>query len=69
LPICNKEENCCEKDEDCKYVSFTGGCNTSEYVAKKLKEAQDAGIHLGEAPNKIGVTCTCENSKCITRNP
>jgi uncharacterized protein YceK len=63
---CNKEENCCTTDKDCEYAWFTGSCNTPEYVAKRQKEAQEQGMHYGEAPPRENVTCTCENSKCIT---
>lgn len=65
---CDKEENCCIKDEDCKYIWFTGGCNTPEYIAKIQKEAAAAGIRNGEASPRDNVTCTCENTKCITHN-
>ncbi|MDD2516045.1 MAG: DUF2569 family protein [Candidatus Gracilibacteria bacterium] len=64
--ICNKEENCCTINEDCKYIWYTGGCNTSEYVAKMQKEAQEKGALIGEAPRRENVTCTCENNKCVT---
>ena len=66
--ICNKEENCCAINEDCKYIWYTGGCNTSEYVAKKQKEAQEKGMFISEAPRRENVTCTCENNKCVTHN-
>lgn len=65
---CDKEANCCLVDEDCQYIWYTGGCNTPEYVAKKLKEAQEKGIYIGEAPLRENVTCTCENDKCVTHN-
>lgn len=63
---CNKEDNCCESNEDCRYIWFTGGCYTQEYVNQKQKEAKEKGIHIGEAPPRENVTCTCENNKCIT---
>ena len=65
-PHCNKEENCCMKDGDCWYAWFTGGCNTPEYVSKRHKEAEEKGILIGEAPPRENVTCTCEDSVCIT---
>lgn|GEM_PF-1714455 len=63
---CNKEENCCVKDADCRYVWFTGVCNTPEYVAKIKKESEARGVMNGEAPRRDNVTCTCENAKCVT---
>ena len=65
---CYKEENCCVKDADCTYVWFTWKCNTPEYVAKKQKEAAELWISLGEAPKRDNVTCTCEQSQCVTHN-
>jgi len=65
---CDKEENCCTKNEDCEYIWFTGKCNTPEYIAKKQKEAAALGISLGEAPKRDNVTCTCEQSQCVTHN-
>jgi len=65
---CNKEENCCSTNEDCKYIWYTGVCNTPEYVAKRQKEAEAQGIRNGEAPPRENVTCSCESNKCITYN-
>ena len=65
---CNKEENCCTRNEDCEYIWFTGECNTPEYIAKKQKEAAALGISLGEAPKRDNVSCTCEQSQCVTHN-
>jgi hypothetical protein len=66
--LCNKEKNCCTKDEDCQYVWFTGACNTPEYVAKIQKENESNGLRNIEAPSRDNVTCTCGNAKCVTRN-
>lgn len=66
--LCNKEENCCVKNEDCKYIWVTGACNTPEYVAKIQKEAEKQGRRNGEAPPRENVTCTCESNKCVTHN-
>lgn len=66
ISLCDKEENCCVMPQDCKYIWFTGECNTQEYVSKRLKEAEDQGMHIGEAPPGENITCTCENNKCIT---
>lgn len=66
--LCDKEKNCCVKNDDCQYIWFTGGCNTSEYVAKAQKEAEAQGRINGEAPQRDNVTCTCENKKCVTHN-
>ncbi|MFZ2072192.1 MAG: hypothetical protein WAV10_00720, partial [Minisyncoccia bacterium] len=44
---CVKENNCCIQDTDCKYISYTGGCNTPEYVVKKNKEAVEQGMQIG----------------------
>lgn len=65
---CIKDQNCCLVNSDCKYAWVTGSCNTSEYVAKKQKEAQARGIEIGEAMPRENVICTCENYKCITHN-
>jgi hypothetical protein len=65
---CDKEENCCTRNEDCEYIWFTGKCNTPEYIAKKQKEAAVLGISLGEAPKRDNVACTCEQSQCVTHN-
>jgi len=66
--VCDKEENCCVKNEDCKYIWYAGGCYTPEYVAKSQKEAEKQGRRNGEAPPRDNVTCTCEYNKCVTRN-
>lgn len=68
LPTCKKEENCCVANQDCKYIWFTGACNTPEYVARVQKEAEEKGRRDGEAPPRKNVTCTCESRKCITHN-
>jgi hypothetical protein len=60
------ENNICSINSDCQYVSYTGGCNTPEYVAKKQKEAKEQGISIGEAKPLQNVTCACESNKCIT---
>lgn len=63
---CIKSNNCCEVASDCEYIWFTGGCYIPEYVTRVQKEAQASGRHIGEAREREGVTCTCENNKCIT---
>lgn len=65
---CNKEENCCVTNDDCKYIWFTGACNTPEYVTKTQKEAETEGRHNSEAPPRENVTCSCESNKCVTYN-
>ena len=65
---CNKEENCCVTNDDCKYIWFTGACNTPEYVTKTQKEAEAHGRRNGEAPPRENVTCSCESNKCVTHN-
>lgn len=62
----DKENNLCEIDSDCEYIWYTGECHTPEYVAKQQKEAQEQGRNIGEIPLREGVTCSCENYKCIT---
>ncbi len=64
--VIDKEKDMCKVNSDCKYIWFTGGCNTPEYVAKIQKEAQEQGIVIGEAEPREGVTCTCEDNACIT---
>lgn len=66
--LCKREENCCLKDDDCKYVWVTGACNTLEHVAKKQKESTNQGRREGEAPPRENVICTCELNKCVTHN-
>jgi hypothetical protein len=63
---CIKSNNCCEVASDCEYIWFTGGCYVPEYVTRVQKEAQEKGMHIGEAREREGVTCSCENNKCIT---
>ncbi|MDD4409531.1 MAG: peptidoglycan-binding domain-containing protein [Candidatus Pacebacteria bacterium] len=68
VSACTKENNCCSADNDCNYVWFTGGCNTNEYVARILKESVRSGKTIGEALVRDNVSCSCENSKCMTHN-
>lgn len=63
---CIKSNNCCEIANDCEYIWFTGGCYVPEYVTRVQKEAQEKGVHIGEAPEREGVTCSCESNKCVT---
>jgi len=67
-PLCAKEENCCVTNEDCKYIWFTGTCNTPEYVTKIQKEVEEQGRLNGEARPRENVTCTCESNQCVTHN-
>jgi len=61
--------NICKLNTDCKYISYTGGCNTPEYVAQKEMEAHKKGEEIGDAQPLTGnVTCTCESNKCVTHN-
>lgn len=66
--FCLKENNCCLTNDDCKYVFFTGGCNTLEYVSKIEEEAKKTGRKIGEALPRENITCTCEQNICITHN-
>ena len=63
---CNKEDNCCMEDEDCKYIGYTGKCNTQEYVNKIIKEEAEKGNTISEAQEKDNVICKCENNSCTT---
>lgn len=57
----------CDTQSDCDYRSFTGACYNTEVVNQTLKNAQENGMHIGEAPLIDGdVTCTCELNKCVT---
>ncbi|MFH1587148.1 MAG: hypothetical protein ABID38_04785 [Candidatus Diapherotrites archaeon] len=56
----------CEIDSDCEYVWFTGGCFDPHKVGECMQELIDSGMRPGEAEPRDGVTCTCENNKCIT---
>ena len=68
-PFCDKEENCCVKDEDCQYIWFAGGCYTPEYVSKVMEKCKDGNNPCpSEVPPKKNVTCICENNKCVTHN-
>ena len=61
--------NICKKDDDCKYIWSTGGCHTPEYVDREMKKCQDkTGPCPSEAQPRENVTCTCENSKCVTQD-
>ena len=64
--VLDKENNICATDSDCEYIWYTGGCNTPEYVGKEQQEALDQGIFIQEVPRREGVTCSCENNKCVT---
>jgi hypothetical protein len=66
IVTCTKENNCCKKEDDCKYIWFTGQCNTPEYITKVQKENEKRGLRQGEAPYRENVTCTCENNACLT---
>jgi hypothetical protein len=64
-----KEKNICAVDTDCKYVWYTGGCYTPEYLSRTQERARCEGIRIGgERPPREGVTCTCEKSACVTHN-
>ena len=63
--MCQKSNNCCSIDSDCKYIWYTGSCNTPEYVDKI--QHQSGGPSNSEAPwSPAPVNCSCENNKCIT---
>jgi len=65
--LVDKEKNMCEIDSDCEYIWFTGGCNTPEYVAKIMKDCDEGiGPCPAAALEREGVTCSCENNRCIT---
>jgi len=67
--VCVKENNCCDKDDDCEYFWYTGGCQTPEYVGKVNEENAKKGLRPGEAPPFDGkVNCTCESKKCFARD-
>ncbi|NTV23588.1 MAG: hypothetical protein HGA85_04400 [Nanoarchaeota archaeon] len=65
----DKEANMCASDSDCKYVGFTGGCNTPEYVAVVMKKCQDkTGPCPQEATLQPQAACTCESNKCVAHD-
>ena len=64
---CNIKDYC-DKEKDCEYIWFTGACYNPKYVAECRKKLEEQGLRPGEAPPREGVTCTCENNKCITHN-
>ncbi len=66
--MCQKTDNCCTKNEDCKYIWYTGSCNTPEYVAEVQKKATGQGRINGEAPRRENVSCTCDSNRCTTHN-
>ena len=69
ISICVKENNCCDKNNDCEYFWYTGGCQTPEYVSKVNEENAKIGLRPGESPPFDGkVNCTCESKKCIARD-
>ncbi len=65
FPSCDKIKNC-ETNSDCEYIGYTGGCYNSEFVGACATEQAAAGITIGAAKPREGVTCSCENSKCVT---
>ena len=65
--IINKDNDECALDTDCKYIGYTGGCHTQEYVNKIQKEAKETGTFITEAPveqREKNVGCECLNNKC-----
>jgi len=66
IELCNKQSDCCATKEDCIYAWFTGSCHTQEYVSKIVRDAREKGMNIGEAQKRENVTCTCEDSKCVT---
>jgi len=69
VSLCTKENNCCDKDDDCEYFWYTGGCQTPEYVNKVNEENAKIGLRPGEAPRfDDEVKCTCENKECIAKD-
>jgi hypothetical protein len=67
--VCNKEKNCCMKNEDCQYIWFAGGCYTPEYIKMIMDRCKNgSGPCPSEAQPRENVTCACENNKCITNN-
>ncbi|KKT18605.1 MAG: hypothetical protein UW02_C0026G0001 [Candidatus Nomurabacteria bacterium GW2011_GWB1_43_7] len=61
--------NICKVNSDCRYIWYTGGCNTPEYVGEIMKKCQDkSGPCPSEAQPRENVTCTCESNKCVTHN-
>jgi hypothetical protein len=63
---CNKQDNCCLKNEDC--WSTNGGCFTNEWFAKMEAEAREKGIDNRRPTSTPEVNCTCDNSKCTVHN-
>lgn len=69
ISICVKSDNCCEQNSDCQYVQVTGGCQTPEFVKKVMDNCKaKTGPCPLEAKIKEGITCTCENNRCVTHN-
>jgi hypothetical protein len=68
-PLCDKQKNCCTKNEDCQYIWFAGGCYTPEYIKIIMDRCEDgSGPCPSEAEPRDNITCACENNKCITNN-
>jgi len=58
----------CSINSDCEYVWYAGGCYNPVYIEKCWDKLKEQGLLPGEAPRREGVTCSCENNKCITHN-
>ena len=63
-----KEKDGCADDADCRYVWFTGGCHTPEFVEVFTKGCRDGLTACpSEAPPRENVTCSCEGNVCATQ--
>lgn len=64
---CLKEYNCCTLDSDCKYIDYTGGCYTPEYIAAINEKNKETGLINSIAPpledGKI-ISCACIENVC-----
>ncbi len=56
----------CQKSSDCEYVWYTGACHNPAWVQWQQEQARREGRFNGEARLRENVTCTCENTACVT---
>ena len=61
------EQGICQKDSDCYYVWYTGGCWTEAHHKKVVSEIPE-GMDVGAAPMREGVICVCQENKCKEQN-
>ena len=61
----NLEQNVCAVDSDCVRGVFCG-CDTREYIDRKVEEYEREGIALSECSEPLRfASCACESGECV----